>query len=380
MDIIIIIYIFIVLSIVSPLRVLLVPLHHFFSVCVPFTACSTECSVLEAAISCGVNYVDVCDDLEYSERAQQYSAQAKAAGVSAITTAGIYPGASSVMAAHMCAIARGEFVPEGLQRQGGGEEEGGGGGEKGTTTTTSSSNGPPVQPLRCLYSYYTAGTGGAGPTILATSYLLAGEEVVAYKDGEQVTLPAVSNRRVVDFGKGLGRKSTYLYNLPEVSSTHKVLGIPSVSARFGTDPEPWNWAMVALARVVPKSILQDPVAVRPLVSLTEPIVRLVDGLVGERVAMLIEVQLSDGKIAGGLYRHPKLSDAVGNCTAAFVRHVAQGGCQAGVWVPEQDGAIAPDARAALLQRVAQGTELFILNRPPWMFENDPKQLGFGMYW
>ena len=33
------------------------------------------------------------------------------------------------------------------------------------------------------FSYYTAGTGGAGPTILATSFLLLGEDVVAYGKG-----------------------------------------------------------------------------------------------------------------------------------------------------------------------------------------------------
>jgi len=40
--------------------------------------------------------------------------------------------------------------------------------------------------LQChvRFSYYTAGTGGAGPTILATSFLLLGEEVTAYKQGK----------------------------------------------------------------------------------------------------------------------------------------------------------------------------------------------------
>jgi hypothetical protein len=33
------------------------------------------------------------------------------------------------------------------------------------------------------YSYYTAGSGGAGPTILATSFLLLGEEAIVYQDG-----------------------------------------------------------------------------------------------------------------------------------------------------------------------------------------------------
>lgn len=34
----------------------------------------------------------------------------------------------------------------------------------------------------------------------------------------QVLMPPISGRRVVDFGVGLGRRTTYLYNLPEVAS------------------------------------------------------------------------------------------------------------------------------------------------------------------
>ena len=36
------------------------------------------------------------------------------------------------------------------------------------------------------------------------------------RDGQQVVVPPVSNPRVVDFGAGVGRRSVYLYNLPEV--------------------------------------------------------------------------------------------------------------------------------------------------------------------
>jgi hypothetical protein len=52
------------------------------------------------------------------------------------------------------------------------------------------------------YSYYTAGSGGAGPTILETSMLLAGEECTVYKEGQSYQLPPISNRREVDFGPG----------------------------------------------------------------------------------------------------------------------------------------------------------------------------------
>lgn len=33
----------------------------------------------------------------------------------------------------------------------------------------------------------------------------------------------------------------------------QVFGVPNVSARFGTAPDPWNWGMVAAARLLPKS-------------------------------------------------------------------------------------------------------------------------------
>jgi len=40
-------------------------------------------------------YIDVCDDTDYSWRAKGFHEQANAAGVPAITTAGIYPGVSN---------------------------------------------------------------------------------------------------------------------------------------------------------------------------------------------------------------------------------------------------------------------------------------------
>ena len=43
----------------------------------------------------------------------------------------------------------------------------------------------------------------------------------------------------------------YFRNLPEVKSTHKFLGVPTVSARFGTSPFLWNWGMEAFTNILP---------------------------------------------------------------------------------------------------------------------------------
>ena len=61
----------------------------------------------------------------------------------------------------------------------------------------------------------------------------------------QVLVPAISGPRVVDFGRPLGRVTAWLYNLPEVASTHQNLRVPSVSARFATAPVFWNWCRPA---------------------------------------------------------------------------------------------------------------------------------------
>lgn len=96
----------------------------------------------------------------------------------------------------------------------------------------------------CLrFYYYTAGTGGAGPTILATSFLLLGEEVVAYNKGqcqlklvcfvyvicrfcpysgqelmhhmcleagEKLKLKPYSGMLNIDFGIGIGKRDVFL--------------------------------------------------------------------------------------------------------------------------------------------------------------------------
>ena len=108
-------------------------------------------------------------DQDYSWRAKGFHEQAKDCGIPAITTAGIYPGVSNVMAAELVHAARSENAGE---------------------------------PERLRFFYYTAGTGGAGPTILTTSFLLLAEDVIAYNKGEEIKLKPYSGALSIDFGKG----------------------------------------------------------------------------------------------------------------------------------------------------------------------------------
>ena len=86
----------------------------------------------------------------------------------------------------------------------------------------------------------------------------------------------------------------------------------------------------------------------------------------------------DGKAAAGLFVHPRLSDSVGVCTAAFGRAMLAGATAPGVWYPEEQGALGD--RRALLAMATDGCSRFLLNKPPWAIESEPVQLGMGFYW
>ncbi|KAJ7959720.1 Saccharopine dehydrogenase [Quillaja saponaria] len=305
-----------------------------------------NCTVLDAAIETKTAYIDVCDDTNYSWRAKSLKKKALAANIPAITTGGIYPGVSNVMAAELVRTAKSE-------------SEG--------------------KPKRLRFYYYTAGSGGAGPTILATSFLLLGEEVVAYSKGEKIRLKPYSGRLNVDFGKGIGKRDVYLLNLPEVRSAHELLGVPSVSARFGTAPFFWNWGMEAMTNLLPVEFLRDRSKVQQLVQLFDPWVRAIDGIAGERMSMRVDLECSDGRNTVGIFTHRRLSVSVGTATAAFALAVLEGSTQPGVWFPEEPEGIAIEARDVLLKRAAQGTINFVMNKPAWMVETDPKEVGLGIY-
>ena len=211
----------------------------------------------------------------------------------------------------------------------------------------------------------------------------------------------------------------------------------SVSARFATDPPLWNWAMVAVARLLPQAMLQDIAKVQPLVRLSMPFVRAVDKLVGERVAIRVDVDTKKGVKATSFYEHESLSEvsrerqrqdvqslslflsffffwggglryALLPCRLAECRHRHR--CVRPVHDPGQvqaravvSGGAGPDRQGAHhangLERLRKGKRVramirghrlsmrgflrsraqFLENKPEWELSAQPKQLGFGIY-
>jgi len=70
-----------------------------------------------------------------------------------------------------------------------------------STVATLAAPSTPAEVEYVLFSYFCAGSGGVGDTILASSYMLCGEEVVYWDAGKEMRCKPATQRKVVDFGE-----------------------------------------------------------------------------------------------------------------------------------------------------------------------------------
>lgn len=245
----------------------------------PFQRKENPDALLNAAMQTNVKYMDVCDDLSHAVACKQLHEQAVSRGYSALISTGIYPGLSNLMAADAC-----QSIDH-------------------------------VHSLK-LY-YHTAGTGGIGATILASTFLILSEAAVCYANGDQQLRPPAGDAEVLDFGGRIGRKTTYLLNLPEVTSLHNIVAPnANVFAKFSTAPPIWNWLLLATAKLVSPSILSNRDAMLKFSRFSLPIVRFVDQLSGARTGMVVVAEGRNTHIQFS-FEHESLAACVGEATAAF---------------------------------------------------------------
>lgn len=268
----------------------------------PFQRVPDPTLVLAEAIRAGVHYVDVCDDSDHATACKALHAKAELAGSTCLISTGIYPGVSNLMAAETVHRLR------------------------------------PERPYQVQLFYHTAGSGGIGPTVLASTFLLLSEQAIVYdaKQGRRKGNPG-GEVEVVDFGGKIGKQAVYLLNLPEVESLHSCIfrdGHGGVSAKFSTAPGLWNWLLRAMARWIPAEVLQDRRGMLALARVSMPVVRLVDKLSGARTGIVAVGKGVEGGEVRIVYEHERLDQCVGEAVAAFVGELCQGGLDGGVFWPE----------------------------------------------
>jgi NAD(P)-dependent dehydrogenase (short-subunit alcohol dehydrogenase family) len=268
---------------------------------------SKKNGVIDACVSNQVAYVDVCDDYCTAMAAKsKYSERAKKGSTPCIISTGCWPGVSSLMAKQLA--------------------------RKVLATDKSLQHSD----LTVDFSFFTAGSGGAGSTLLVATFLILAEEALTVVNGRRKPVKAMVGYEDIEFGEIVGIKPVAPLNLLETASVHDILGVGNVKALFGTAPGFWN-TLLGLMAQLPSSLLANEEIMTKLALFSLPIVRLVDYFAGATNAMRVDVTADKAPRlkATAIYAHENLEPCVGECVVAFCSAVLSNKVSPGVWFPEE---------------------------------------------
>ncbi|MBW4561920.1 MAG: saccharopine dehydrogenase NADP-binding domain-containing protein [Mojavia pulchra JT2-VF2] len=178
-----------------------------------------DTNVLQTCIEQGVNYLDVSDHRSYTSKALNYNEQAAAAGVTAIINTGIFPGISNSM------------VRQGVEQF--------------------------EQPEKIHLSYLVSGSGGAGITVMRTTFLGLQHPFEAWINGNWQLVKPYSQREVINFPAPYGRSGVYWFDMPETfTMPHYFPSVKTVITKFGSIPDFYNHLTWVAAHIFPKWLMQ----------------------------------------------------------------------------------------------------------------------------
>eukprot|EP00527_Entomoneis_sp_CCMP2396_P005670 CAMPEP_0198149274 /NCGR_PEP_ID=MMETSP1443-20131203/45822_1 /TAXON_ID=186043 /ORGANISM="Entomoneis sp., Strain CCMP2396" /LENGTH=449 /DNA_ID=CAMNT_0043814257 /DNA_START=59 /DNA_END=1405 /DNA_ORIENTATION=- len=284
--------------------------------------------VLDACVEMAVPYIDVCDDYCTASAAKtKYMDKAKNNGTPCILSTGCWPGVSSLMAKQLVSA---------IQKQ-----------------------HPDInsKDLKVDFSFFTAGSGGAGLTLLVATFLILSEKALVIQNGRRKEVQAMKDYDRINFGTIVGDKDVSHLNLLETASVAHVLGVGSVQSKFGTAPNFWN-ALLGLMAQLPPSLLANEDLMKKLSIFSLPIVRLVDAFAGATNAMRCDVTCPTKPEISvtALYAHENLEPCVGECVTAFAAALLSSSPEAvpaGVWFPEE-AIQTPEQVTSVLQMASVG--------------------------
>ncbi len=204
------------------------------------------------------------------------------------------------------------------------------------------------QDLTVDFNFFTAGSGGAGATLLVATFLILAEQSLMIVNGRRTEVPAMRDYSRINFGDRVGDKDIAHLNLLEAASCHDVLGIGNVKTLFGTAPGFWNTLLGAMAQL-PSSLLSNEPLMEKLAIFSLPIVRVVDYFAGATNGMRIDVSCeTDPSVKEmALYAHENLEPCVGECVSAFCAASLSGNVKPGIWFPEEAIVSKEDTAAVL---------------------------------
>ena len=256
--------------------------------------------VLQVCIRQGINYLDVADNPQYVQQAFSHRSVAQAAGVAAIVSTGVFPGISNSM------------VRQGIEQL--------------------------DQTDQVHLSYVVAGSGGAGVTVMRTTFLELQHPFKAWINGQWQTIQPYSDRELVEFPQPYGKCAVYWFNTIEAMTLPTVFPVKTVTTKFGSLPDIYNHLTWLTARA-PKPWLRRPETVEFLAQVSYRMTAVTDRFSGIDIAMRVDIT---GQKAGrpicycATMAYGDTAIAAGYGTGSIAQLLLAGELQKpGVWPVEQ---------------------------------------------
>ncbi len=219
-----------------------------------------DARVLKTCIEAGVNYLDVSDNRKFTRLALDCSDAAAEAGITAVINTGIFPGISN------------SLVRQCIDQLDEAEE--------------------------IHLSYVVGGSGGAGLTVMRTTFLGLQNPFEVWVDNRWQPVAPYSDREVIEFPPPYGKIGVYWFDMPECFTLPKAFPVKSVITKFGSFPDFYNFMTWIVAHWWPSSWLQNPDTIEFLSQVSYKMTEFTDNFSGVGVAVKSKVSgFKDGKPA-----------------------------------------------------------------------------------
>ncbi len=261
-----------------------------------------DLSVLAQCIEQRTPYIDVADSPDYVSEALALGENAKAAGVTCIVSTGVFPGISNSM------------VRQGIECL--------------------------DQAEQVHLSYLVAGSGGAGVTVMRTTFIELQTPFQARVNGEQVWIQPYCDREVLPFPKPYNKGAgVYWFNTVEALTLARSFPqLKSVITKFGSLPDIYN-RLTGLMTLLPAGWLKHPAMVEFLSQVSYAMTQVSDRFSGTGIAMRLAIQgqhQGDAATYLATVTHPDTAAAAGYGTGSVAQLIlTQQLLKPGVWPVEQ---------------------------------------------
>ena len=256
--------------------------------------------VLKCCLEAGVNYIDVSDHRSFHQQAANYHQLALDQGITAILHTGVFPGISNLIA------------------------------QKGIETLDTADS---------IHLYYlVAGSGGAGLTVMRTTFLGLKSPFFVWIDGKWDKKLPYTDREIVNFPH-YGKAAVYWFDVAETYTLPHSFPVKTVVTKFGSLPDFYNHLTWISAHRFPSWMLQNSLSLESLCRLSLAMAKVTDFWSGIGIAVCAEVKGWKGgkkQTCHLNFYHENTSIAAGIGTGTVAQLVLNEEIkQPGVWSVEQ---------------------------------------------